>query len=144
MDVSDHPLPTPPSIPQDSFDRMPSPPRRTAENPLSASPDSSHHPVVDAVTSDVRDKPPPPDTPLFSSHYSVGIARADSSIEFGRSPSEPPVVMEVDEPQQNLTTSEMVNGHKENGDYTVNNKFSGSVESPQPTTIELTPPSTSL
>ena len=136
MQVSDHPLPTPPSLP----DRVLSP--RLSEDPLSASPVLSHPAVVDAFTSDMRDQPPSPNTqsPLFPPSHTIDIPQADLSIEFDRPRSGPPMVMDVDEP----STTEMVNGHKENGEYTVEDMFSGpAVESPEPTN-EPPPPTTDL
>ena len=139
MEISDHPLPTPPSIPPDTYDRIPpSPPQGQSQGPLSASPVLSHPAVVDAFTSDMRDQQHSANTqsPLFPSSHT---AEADSSISFDQPSLEPPMAMEVD---KQPPTSEMVNGHKENGDYTVEDMFSGpAVESPEPTN-EPTPPST--
>ena len=139
MEISDHPLPTPPSIPPDSYDRIPSSTLRgQSEDPLSASPVLSHSAVVDAFTSDVRDQSHSPMSlsPLFRSSHTVDIPQTDSSIDVGRSRLEPPVV------DGQPSTSGMVNGHKENGDYTMEDIFSGpAVESPEPTN-EPTPPST--
>jgi hypothetical protein len=138
---SDHPLPTPPSIPTDNYDRLTSP--RQSEDPLSASPVLSHPAVIDAFTSDVRDEPPSPATqeePLHNqTTYKFDIPKPDSSIEFDRPQSEPPIAMDVDE---NPAASEMVNGHK-NGEYTASDMFSGpAVDSPEPTN-EPSPPPTS-
>jgi hypothetical protein len=146
MDVSEHPLPTPPSIPPDTVDRLPSP-QLYSDDLLSASPDLSHHAVVDAFTSDVRDQPQPTtttfrnnDNPSRSpSNTKVNIPHADSSVTFDRPLSEPPVAMDVD---QGIPAVEMVNGHKGNGEYTAEDLFSGpAVESPEPTN-EPTPPAT--
>src|SRR5271170_6747446 len=101
MEGFDHPLPTPPSIPSDTYERAASP--RVSEDPLSASPDLSHHAVVEAFTSDVRDRPP---TPTQQPH-TVNIPRVDSSIEFDRPSSEPAMMMDVDVPNETLVMSEM-------------------------------------
>lgn len=141
MEVSsEHPLPTPPSIPTDNYDRLTSP--RRSEDPLSASPVLSHPAVIDAFTSDVRDEPPSPATQEESSHNQTtlksDIPKPDSSIEFDRPQSEPPLAMDVDE---NPAPSEMVNGHN-NGEYTARDMFSGpAVDSPEPTN-EPSPPAT--
>lgn len=130
-DISDRPLPTPPSIPPDPYDRIP--PQGQSEGPLSTSPALPHPAAADSFVSDVYDQSPSPKTqsPLFRA--------VDSSIGFDRPRLEPQVAMEVDEQP---STSEMVNGHKENGEYMVDDLFSGpAVESPEPTN-EPTPPST--
>jgi len=136
MEVSDHPLPTPPSNPPDSFEnRLPSPPRLPQEDPLSASPDLSHHTAIEAFTSDVRDQPPSPPTQTFK----IDPPRADSAPQFDRPLSEPSIAMDVDE---EAPMTEMVNGHKDEGEYTMEDMFSGpAVESPEPTN-EPTPPPT--
>jgi hypothetical protein len=98
----------------------------------------SHPAVIDAFTSDVRDEPPSPTTQSSSYHttHKVDIPKADSSIEFDRPQSEPPIAMDVDE---NPSAAEMVNGHN-NGEYTAGDMFSGpAVDSPEPTN-EPTPP----
>jgi hypothetical protein len=100
----------------------------------------SHPAVIDAFTSDVRDEPPSPITQSSSHHttHKVDIPKADSSIEFDRRQSEPPIAMDVDE---NPPAAEMVNGHN-NGEYTAGDMFSGpAVDSPEPTN-EPTPPAT--
>jgi hypothetical protein len=142
MEISDHPLPTPPSIPPDSYDRISSSTLRgQSEDPLSVSPVLSHSAVVDAFTSDARDQSHSPNSlsPLFRSSHRVDIPQTDSSIDVARSRLESPDAMEMDEQP---STSGMVNGHKENGDYTMEDIFSGpAVESLEPTN-EPTPPST--
>jgi bromodomain-containing factor 1 len=137
MEVSDHPLPTPPSNPPDSLERLPSP--LLSEDPLAASPDLSHHAVVEAFTSDIRDQPfsPPTQSPPRLSH--IDVPSADSVPEFDRPRSEPPVSMDDIE---NTPVTEMVNGHHRDGEYTAEDMFSGpAVESPEPTN-EPTPPPT--
>ena len=137
METSDHPLPTPPSIPPDTYHRTSSSPR----DPLSVSPVLSPPAVVDSLASDVRDQPPLPNaqSQLFPSSYTLDIPQADSSIGSDRPRVEPPVAMDVN---QQPSTSEMVNGHKENGEYMAVDVVSGqTVESPEPTN-EPTPPST--
>lgn len=161
MEVSEHPLPTPPSIPADNYDRP-------SEDPLSASPLLSHPAVVDAFTSDLRDQPPSPSalSPLHPhteptqrppSPRTVEIAQADSSMEFDRPRSEPSMEMDVDE--KPVATIELtngrslVNGHRDAGEYTAEDMFSGpAVESLEPTkpptpplpTSELSTASTSI
>jgi len=149
MEVSEHPLPTPPSIPADNYDRP-------SEDPLSASPVLSHPAVVDAFTSDVRDQPPSPSaqSPLHPhtqptqqppSPRTVGIPHAESAAEFDRPRSEPAMEMDIDE--RPATTTEvvngpgLVNGHRDAGEYTAQDMFSGpAVESPQPTNQPTPPP----
>jgi Bromodomain len=153
MEISDPPLPTPPSNPptdNNTYDRLPSPPLGHSEDPLSASPVLSHQVVVDAFTSDVRDEPPSPPLPpppaALTDHqltappspHTIDIPQADSSLQFDRPSSEPPIAMDIDE---NPPTTEMVNGHKVEGEYTAEDMFSGpAVESPEPTN-EPSPPS---
>jgi len=139
MEFSDHPLPTPPSNPPDTYDRIPSP--RQTEHPLSASPDLSHPAVIDAFTSDVRDEPPSPVTqsPSHQPYHNSDIPHPDSSLEFDRPRSEPPGAMDVD---NKSPSTGMVNGHQDSGGYTMQDLFSGpAVESPEPTN-EPTPPPT--
>ena len=167
MEISDHPLPTPPSIPPDVYERLPPSPKQQQvqfptqnveaqdqqglshrQDPLSASPDLSHPAVVDAFTSDVRDEPPAP-TPLSpvqplpseTASTKVDIPEADAtSLIFDRPSSEPAMAMDVDEePESASAHPEMVNGHKDAGEYTAQDFFSGpAVESPPPT--QPTPP----
>jgi bromodomain-containing factor 1 len=122
MGVSDHPLPTLPSIP----DQVPSP--RQSEDP--------HPAVVDAFTSDVRDQPSSPNSqsPLFPT-----VPQGDLSIGFDRAQSEPAMTMDVDEQP---STTEMVNGHKANGEYMAENMFSGAAVGSPELTNEPTPPPT--
>ena len=140
LEVTDHPLPTPPSIPPDTIDQVASS-EPQQEDPLSASPVLTHPATIDAFTSDVRDEPSSPSHPPLSQppDHKVDIPHADISVTFDRPLSEPPNSMEVD---QKFETTEMVNGHKDEGEYTAEDMFSGpAVESPQPTN-EPTPPPT--
>jgi hypothetical protein len=139
VELSDHPLPTPPSNPPDTFDRISSP--RQAEDPLSASPVLSHPAVIDAFTSGVRDEPPSPATqsPSHQPNHIADIPHADTSLQFDRPQSAPADAMDVD---GKSPSAGMVNGHQDSGDYTMKDMFTGpAVESPEPTN-EPTPPPT--
>jgi bromodomain-containing factor 1 len=145
MDVTEpHPLPTPPSNPPDASDRDIQQSGRGGD-PLAASPDLSHPAVVDAFTSDVRDEPPSPSalsSPLAPPVPSTNNPHPDSLIDFERSRSEPAEAMQVDEHPTPPATGGLVNGHKETGEYTAVDVFSGpAVESPEATN-EPTQPST--
>jgi bromodomain-containing factor 1 len=147
MDAAEqHPLPTPPSIPPDSSEQ-PSGLLHFQDggpvgDPLAASPDLSHPAVVDAFTSDVRDEPPSPSalsSPLVPPVQSTDNPRQDSLLDFDRPHSEPPTAMQVDAPPPETG---MVNGHKDYGEYTAADLFSGpAVESPEPTNEPTPPPS---
>lgn len=138
MEFSDHPLPTPPSNPPDTFDRIASP--RQAEDPLAASPVLSHPAVIDAFTSDVRDEPPSPATQSSShhqpNHSNSDIPHADTSIDFARPLSEHSGPADAMDDDGELTSAGLVNGHHDNGDYAMKDAVSG-----QPTN-EPTPPPT--
>ena len=142
--MSEHPFPTPPSMPPDTFENRSSESRQQDEkDPLAASPDLSHPAAVDAFTSDVRDEPPTPShQPITTQRPNkVEIPYADTSATFDRPLSEPLTTsMDLDEKTGPV---EMVNGHKGSGEYTAEDLFSGpAVESPQPTNEPTPPPTT--
>jgi Bromodomain len=134
VDVSEHPLPTPPSIPPDTYDRVLSPSRQV-EDPHSASPGLAG---ADSFISGVHDQPPSLTTqsPPIQQHK-ADVPQAESSMQLDRLHPEPTTAMDVDE---NPLTNEMVNGHKD-GEYISKITASGpTVESPEPTNQPIPPP----
>lgn len=138
MEISEHPLPTPPSIPPDTYDRVSSSTRQV-EDPHSASPALVHLKAVDSSASDVRDQPLSLATQSPPIHqHNIDIPLAEPSLQPDRLRPEPPIAMDVDEKP---LASELVNGHKDDGEYISGVTFtSPTVESPVPANQPTPPP----